>query len=110
MEIKPRNPQEAEKRWKNWVDLWQKSGKTQRAFCRENGLLETYFSTRKKRLERKTEESFFELPLQPTSAELFGRPDTYEIWINNRHKVVLPIDFNKDQLQLLIKELEGANV
>lgn len=97
-----------EKKWKELVWAWRKSGKSQGVFSEEHGIRSYNLSEWNNRLKRENKRAFFELPLRPKAAELFGRSEKIEIWINNCHRVLVPANFDLTEVREMIKKLEGV--
>ncbi len=101
---KKRTPEQ----WENHISLWRQSGKSQRVYCRENGLAYSslgYWSRKMSRREpAKAKPTLVRIaPVgKPPEPVMSDRQNLY-LHIDGRYRIVIPSPVDKEDLRALLE-------
>jgi hypothetical protein len=99
-----RSPRKGLPYWEGHVKAYQKSGLTQREYCRQNNISYWSFNPWKRKLESESSE-LCEIPIQ-TVQSLSSETKHIEIIISEKLKVTIPESFSKSTLRDVLSVLE----
>ena len=88
--------------WAQHIAEWNKSGKTQRAYCRDNDL--SYWVFRDYLKRQRKQPSFVKISAQP--AQIISKTDTDSIivCIDEQIRIVLPVNYSREQFRNILED------
>lgn len=89
--------------WTQHIGKWRKSGKTQREYCRNEGL--SYWSFRDQLKKKSSGTSFVAIG---ENADKSTAGSSIEIIIDGRIRLVLPVNYSREQFRNILFDMGAA--
>jgi hypothetical protein len=92
--------------WAQTIQTWMESNLTQSEYCRKNNLDEQLFSKWKIRLQKANKKKSVKfVEIKTGSSDAFSSKDDIELVVNDKYKIKIKPDFNKDSLKNILSLL-----
>jgi hypothetical protein len=96
-----------ERQWRRWIDEWQASGLSARAFCERRGLTVARFYAWRRVLERRDAEKAGFVPVQVVADAVLTQASALEVVLTDGRTVRVAPGFDAATLRRLLAVLEG---
>jgi len=103
----PKTKRNGEEFWGNHVEIYYKSGLSQKEYCRQENISYWSFNSWKRKLEKsKPKNKIIEIP-RDKFRSLTSASESFEIIISNNLKISIPNNFDAEVFKRIIQTVES---